>query len=48
MATQSSILAWRIPWVEETVGIQSMWSQRVGHYGKTEHSRNHGLVFPEP
>ena len=31
MATPSSILAWRIPWAEELVGIQSMGSQRVGH-----------------
>jgi len=28
-ATQSSILAWRIPWTEEPVGLQSMGSQRV-------------------
>ena len=27
MATQSSILAWDIPWTEETFGIQSMGSQ---------------------
>ena len=31
MATRSSILAWRIPWTEEPGGLQSMWSQRVGH-----------------
>ena len=31
MATHSSILAWRIPWVEELGGLQSMGSQRVGH-----------------
>ena len=24
MATQSSVLAWRIPWSEEFVGLQSM------------------------
>ena len=24
MATHSSILAWRIPWAEETGGLQSM------------------------
>ena len=29
-ATHSSILAWRIPWVEEPGGLQSMGSQRVG------------------
>ena len=30
MATHSSILAWRIPWIEEP-GLQSMESRRVGH-----------------
>ena len=30
MATHFSILAWRIPWTEETGGLQSMVSQRVG------------------
>ena len=29
-ATDSSILAWRIPWTEEPGGLQSMGSQRVG------------------
>ena len=31
MATQSSILAWRIPMTEEPGGLQSMGSQRVRH-----------------
>ena len=31
MATHSSILVWRIPWMEESGGLQSMGSQRVGH-----------------
>ena len=31
MATHSSILAWRIPWIEEPGGLQSTGSQRVGH-----------------
>ena len=31
MATQSSILVWRIPWTEEPGGLQSMGSQRGGH-----------------
>ena len=31
MATHSSILAWRIPWLEEPGGLQSSGSQRVGH-----------------
>ena len=29
MAIPSSILAWRIPWTEESGGLQSMGSQRV-------------------
>ena len=32
-ATHASILTWRIPWTEEPGGLQSMGSQRVGHYG---------------
>ena len=31
MATHSSTLAWKIPWMEELGGLQSMESQRVGH-----------------
>ena len=31
MATHSSILAWKIPWIEEPGRLQSMGSQRVGH-----------------
>ena len=31
MPTHSSILTWRIPWTEEPDGLQSVWSQRVGH-----------------
>ena len=30
-ATHSSILAWRIPWMEEPGGLQFMGSQRVRH-----------------
>ena len=29
MATHYSILAWEIPWTEESGGLQSMGSQRV-------------------
>ena len=32
MATHSSILAWRIPWTEETGGLQSMWSLNPYHH----------------
>ena len=31
MATHSSILAWKIPWMKEPSRLQSMESQRVGH-----------------
>ena len=31
MATHSSTLAWRIPWTEESGGLQSIGSQRVGY-----------------
>ena len=31
MATDSSILAWRIPWTEKPGGLQSMGLQSVGH-----------------
>ena len=31
MATHSNTLAWKIPWMEEPGGLQSMGSLRVGH-----------------
>ena len=31
MATHSSTLAWKIPWMKEHHRLQSMGSQRVGH-----------------
>ena len=31
MATHTSILAWEIPWIEESDRLQSMGLQRVGH-----------------
>ena len=31
MATHSSILAWKISWMEEPSRLQSMGLQRVGH-----------------
>jgi len=31
MATHSSILAWKIPWMEEPDRLQSVGSQRVRH-----------------
>ena len=43
MVTHSSILVWRIPWTEETGGLQSMGLQRVGHNWVTKHSIEHRL-----
>ena len=31
MATHSSTLAWKLPWMEEPGGLRSMGSLRVGH-----------------
>ena len=31
MATHSSTLAWKLPWMEEPGGLQSMGSLGVGH-----------------
>ena len=39
MATHSSILVWRTPWMEEPGGLQSMGSQRVGHDWATNTQR---------
>ena len=52
MVTQSSILAWRIPWIEEPGGLQSMGSQRVRHNWATNtHTHtmlpyNFASIFP--
>ena len=35
MAIHSSVLAWKIPWVEEPGRLQSMGSQRVGQHALT-------------
>ena len=32
MASHSSTIAWKIPWTEEPGRLQSVGSQRVGHY----------------
>ena len=39
MAKHSNILAWEIPWTEETGGLQSMGLQGVRHDLVTEHER---------
>ena len=36
MATHSIILAWEIPWTEESCGLQSMGLQRIKHNWATE------------
>ena len=41
MATPSSTLAWKIPWMEEPGRLQSMGSQRDGHV----HDRVTSLSF---
>ena len=48
MVTHSSILAWKIPWIEESGRLQSMGWQRVGHDLATEHShtRTHTHTVP--
>ena len=50
MATNSSILAWKIPWTEELGGLQSMGSQRVRHDWATEgvHAYLMSLRLPCP
>ena len=42
MAPHSSALAWKIPWMEEPGGLQSMGSPRVGHNWATSLSRTEG------
>ena len=44
MATDSNILAWKIPWTEEPSGLQSMGSQRVGH--KSPDTTRHLIFSP--
>ena len=45
MATNSSILAWRILWTEKPGGLQSMGSKRVGHDSATK-ERERSLPHP--
>ena len=40
MATDSSLLDWKIPWTEEPGGLQSMRSQRAGHYRALHYTIN--------
>ena len=45
MVTNSSILAWRIPWTEEPGRLQSTGSQRVGHDWATSLSLSMSDLF---
>ena len=40
MATHSSILAWRIQWIEEPGRLQSMGPKWVGHNWVTKHNKH--------
>ena len=49
MATHSSILAWEIPWIEESSGLQSMGQQRVRQDWATKHSIcEHAYIYMSP
>ena len=45
MATHSSILAWRIPWIEEPGELHSTGSHRVGHDGSNLACMNAGQDY---
>ena len=45
MAIHSSILAWRIPWMEKPSWLQYMGSQRVGHNWATSPSPSYLWLF---
>ena len=45
MAAHSSILAWKIPWVEEPGGLQSMGLQKVGHDWACTHITGNNVVM---
>ena len=48
MATHSSILAWKIPWTEKPVGLQSMGSQRVRHDWTQQQQQHEDLLSATP
>ena len=45
MAIHSSILAWRIPWTEETGGYSPQGCKRVGDYLMTEQQQHAMLII---
>ena len=44
MATDSSIFAWKIPWIEEPGGLQSKGSQRVGRDWATKYCAGYSEI----
>ena len=48
MANHSSILAWKIPWTEETGRLQSTWPQRARHDSQNNPSIPDGPVVKNP
>ena len=47
MATHSSALAWKTPWMEKPGGLQSLGPQRVGHDWATSLSRTQMRAQPQ-
>ena len=45
MAIHSNILAWKIPWTEESRGLQSKGSHRVRHDLVTENIHTHTYLL---
>ena len=47
MATNSSILAWRAPWIEEPVGLQSIGLQKsvINHWFPKPYKKNTTFTF---
>ena len=45
MATHSTILAWRIPWTEEPVGLHSPWGHKASDITEAINTPTTGLHF---
>ena len=45
MATHSTILAWKIPWIEEPGRLQSMGWQRVRHNLAIKHHQQISIFY---
>ena len=44
MVPHSSILAWKIPWAEESGGLQFLGPQRIGHDLVSERQQLHASM----